>query len=81
MLKHEGVVGVGVLPIDIDSYESEEQSNTIQTNKTSTSSFSNNIPLSFPDTKKPPVLQNHFSLMEEEEEENHYQSMITSQTT
>jgi hypothetical protein len=84
MLAHEGVVGVGVLPTDVDSTncrnnsEDRERTNSIQSTK---SQSSNNIPyVNFPDTNKPPVLQNHFSLMEEEEEENQYQSMLTSQT-
>lgn len=73
---HEGVVGVGVLPNDIDlnneETENELSSSFIQAPykhlgaATTKVPFANNV-----------NMKNYYSLMEEEEEENQYQSMIT----
>lgn len=73
---HEGVVGVGVLPNDIDlnneESENELSSSFIQapykhlSTATTKVPFANNV-----------NMKNYYSLMEEEEEENQYQSLIT----
>lgn len=62
MIAHEGVVGVGILPFDINSYDSNE------TPSSSRKELNQPNQISFPNSK--PILNNYYSLMEEEEEEN-----------
>lgn len=62
MIAHEGVVGVGVLPFDINLPFPNE------TPLGSRKDASQSSQISFPNSK--PILNNYYSLMEEEEEEN-----------
>jgi N-acetylneuraminic acid mutarotase len=81
MIAHEGVVGVGVLPIDIEynidvisNVNDQQQKQQQQQN----SKFSN-ISQLISNSNQPPVLQNnHYALMEEEEDENQYRKTIKS---
>lgn len=80
MIAHEGVVGVGVLPIDIE-YNIDVISNVNdqqqkQQQQQQNSKFSN-ISQLISNSNQPPVLQNnHYALMEEEEDENQYRKTI-----
>jgi len=82
MMAHEGVVGVGVLPIDlefnneikIETTTNDQNKQQQQQQKIINNKFSNQL---IPNSSQPPVFQNnHYALMEEEEEENQYQTML-----
>lgn len=62
MIAHEGVVGVGVLPFDVNLPLSSE------TPAASRKDLNQSSQIAFPNSK--PILNNYYSLMEEEEEEN-----------
>ncbi len=72
MIAHEGVVGVGVLPNDVDI-----SPNTIlQASKKE--SVENSVkPAASSQTA--PFLNNYYSLMEEEEDENQFVTLISPQ--
>ena len=87
MVAHEGVVGVGVLPYDIDLHYNAKENTTEQASSTSfvqaavfkahngtntTTAISSTVNIK-------PMMKSYYSLMEEEEEENQYQSMIINQ--
>ena len=76
---HEGVVGVGVLPIDIDLQQSSNSSSKDQIITMSVKSqFINGQISSFSiANNNKPLMKSYYSLMEEEEEENQYQSVIS----
>ena len=78
---HEGVVGVGVLPDDVDLEQNGQDENE------KTFSSCGQVPLktyngvanqsSFANCVNKPLMKNYYSLMEEEEEENkQFQSII-----
>ncbi len=81
---HEGVVGVGVLPDDVDLGRNSEEENErsfscsvqvpfkVYNGGSNQSSFANSV--------NKPLMKNYYSLMEEEEEENQFQSMINQNT-
>ncbi len=82
MCAHEGVVGVGVLPNDVDSLPFNNQQQTIKKDNTLDTvrnqqfiSASSQAPFS---ANNKPILNSYYSLMEEEEEdENQYSTLIT----
>ncbi|CAF0813231.1 unnamed protein product [Brachionus calyciflorus] len=75
MIAHEGVVGVGVLPYDVDlPNPNDTLSNSKKDFQNQNSGQVNQIPL----TNNKPMFNNYYSLMEEEEEENNqFTTIIT----
>ena len=75
---HEGVVGVGVLPIDVDLQQSSSNNKEQIITTSVKSQFINGQISSFSiANNNKPLMKSYYSLMEEEEEENQYQSVIS----
>ena len=72
MIAHEGVVGVGVLPSDVDILPAN---NSIQ--PVSKKEATDNSVKPVASSQTAPFLNNYYSLMEEEEDENQFATLIS----
>ncbi len=79
MSNHEGVVGVGILPHDIDSNNnsSKESSEHLTAGSASLHPSSHKA---LTNSSHKPFMKSYYSLMEEEEEDNQYRSTIRQDT-